>query len=330
MATGSFATVAGDVAVVRRRDGELTAVKLSDKTTPLADDGSNFSITRTAVVTREGGAIAAFWVDRGKLVRRVMDAAGSAQPAEVLAEDAEEYPPHAASVEGAGEAAAYVARRTNKDGERRARLWVDGKPTIDLSPDGSGAASVYLVPLGPKKLAAVWMDQRSALAPIHAAFLDLAAAPTIEREGVAWIAPPSELSSLVSAVRVGEGLVALSALPKDGSAFGLASLPVAVERPRDEAIWLDYPNGLDPAPVAPLSACGESLVVFVRPTARPIDAPKAMMLGTIDANGVVTERVEIARAARVDHVSAWGARDHGWVLWTADGRTRARRVRCGK
>jgi hypothetical protein len=322
--------VVGDLAVVRRRDGDLATVKLSDKTTPLADDGSNFAITRTSVVARDGGAVAAFFVDHGKLVRRVIDAAGAVAAPEVLADDAEEYPPHAAKVEGAGEAAAYVARRTNKDGERRARLWVDGKETIDLSPDGSGAASVFLVPLGPAKLSAVWMDQRSALAPIHAAWLDLSAAPRIEREGVAWIAPPSELSSLVSAARVGDGLVALSALPKDGAAFGLASLPVSVERPRDEAIWLDYPNGLDPAPVVPITVCGEPLVAFVRPTARPIDSPKVLMLGAIDASGVVTERLEIARAARVDHVSTWGARDHGWVLWTADGRTRARRVRCGK
>lgn len=327
VATGAYAALAGELLVIRRKDGELATVRLGDKPTPLADDGVAFARGKTAVAPRGTGA-AAYFVDAGKLVRRVVDDAGKTGPAEVLAEDAEEYPPHAAGLP-AGDVVAYVARRTSKDGERRARLWVDGKGISDLSPDGSGAASVFLVPLGASRIAAVWMDQRAALAPIHGAWLELSPEPKIEREGVTWIAPPSELSSVVTAVRVGDAIVAFTAVPKDGSTFGLAAVPVS-EHPHDDAVWLDYPNGLDPAPVVPLVLCDRPMVALVRPVARPIDAPRVLELATVEATGVVTPRLELARAGRIDHVTAWGTRDHGWVAWAGDGRTRVRRVRCGK
>jgi hypothetical protein len=229
-----------------------------------------------------------------------------------------------------------VARQRSADGDRRAKVWVEGKGTHELAPDGSGASSVFLAAAGPGRVAALWLDARSALAPLHAVPVELdgAGEPRMGHESTVWIAPPSELLSQVSAVRVAEqgGLVALLALPRNGMDFGLAGVPVAFGAPPLETVqWLDYPNGLDPAPIVPARFCGLPAVLMVRPTARPIDAPRSLELATVEAFGRVTPRLEIARASRVDHVAAWvSPRGDGWVAWVGDGRTLVRKVRCGK
>lgn len=334
VATGSFASLAEGGLVIRKRDGELVLVKLGDKPGSAEGDGSTFSRTRSATVDRGGGKTAVYWVDGGKLKRRTVDANGDNGPLEVVADDAEDgYPPHAVRTTGAKpvELAGYVARRATKDGERRAKLWVEGRGSHALSPEGSGGASVWLTLLSDDRVHAAWLDQRTAMTPVHVATVSLAGdGVTISTPVVAWNAPPSDQVSLVSSVLSGGAVVALMAGPKNGSDFGLAAVPIDDARPADDALWLDYPNGLDPAPVVPARFCGLPAAVIVKPTARPIDAPRAVSIVTVEASGRVTERAEVARAARIDHLAAWGSADGGWIAWAGDGRTLVRRVRCGK
>ncbi len=338
IATGAFVAVGSVGAVVRRKDDEMLLVRLGDRVTSLSDDGKLYARTRTLLIDR-GPASMAYWVSEGKLRRRLIDQEGKAGNIETVADDAEEgFMPHGVrNEEGtstAQDVVAYVGHKRSRDGERQARVWVEGKGTSALSPEGTGAASTWVVPRGPGRLVIVWSDARAALTPLHAAPLELdgAGEPRLSPETTLWMGSPSEsLASLVG-LRVDDTIVALTALPRDGLDFGLASVPVAFGAPpRDSAVWKLYPNGLDPAPVVPARLCGQPLVALVRPIERPVDSPRAIVLASVDALGQVTERSEIARAARVDHLTAWvSPRGDGWIGWVGDGRTKLRRVRCGK
>jgi hypothetical protein len=330
LATGSYASVGAAGLVVRKKDGSFLVVRLDDKPTATDDDGSQFTHGQTALTDREGASMA-YWVASGAVKRRLVSSDGTLGPLESVIDDASDGYPVFALRAGGADAVAYVAKKTSKDGERRARVWVEGKGSSDLSPSGSGATSLSLVERAPGAYAAVWLDGRSALAPIHAAELDVTTTPpSVSNEGVVWIAPPWELQAEVTTVRAGDTLVALVAQPKNGADFGLAAAPITFgAEPLNDAAWLDYPNGLDPAPAIPARFCGQPAIVLARPVARPVDAKKAVELATVEASGRVTIRQRIAEAGRIDHVSAWASpKGDGWVAWTGDGRTIVRRVRC--
>ena len=146
---------------------------------------------------------------------------------------------------------------------------------------------------------------------------------------VAWNAPPADgLLELALSPQKAQP-IALVAGPKNGAEFGLARVPIEPgARPRDDARWLDYPNGLDPAPVVSVSTCGRPGVVFARPTARALDAPKSLVHAWVDDRGELLEELEVARAQRFDHVDASALPTGAWVLYAADGRTLVRRLRC--
>jgi hypothetical protein len=340
LSTGAYVALGSIGAVIRRRDDEMLVVRLGGdaKLPSLPEDGKIFARSRTLLIDRAQGSTA-YWASEGKLLRRSLDADGKTGPIETIADDVEDgYPPHGVRNEGSSAVAqdlvAYVARPRSRDSERRARVWIEGKGLHDLSPDDSGGTSVWLTSLGPGRVGAVWIDARSALAPIHVMPIDLdgAGEPRFGKEGIAWMSPPSELQLNVAALRTDGGLVALLPVPKNGMDFGLAAVPVAFgAAPLHEPVWFDYPNGLDPAPVAPARFCGLAAAAIVRPTARPIDAPKALELVTVESSGKVSVRAEIGQAKRIDHVATWASpKGDGWVAWVGDGRTRLRRVKCGK
>ncbi len=338
IATGAFVALGSVGAMVRRKDDEVLLVRLGDKIAPLSDDGKLYSRGKTLAIDR-GVDTMLYWIAEGKLRRRLVDHEGKMAGVETVAEDAEDGTiPQGVRNEGnastAQDVVAYVARKRSRDGERQARVWVEGKGAVSLSTEGSGAAMVWVSLLEPGRLAIVWSDARAALTPVHAVPLDLdgAGEPRVGQESTLWMGSPSETFTSLSAVRVEDTLVALLPLPRNGIDFGLAALPVTFGAPpRDDAIWLGYPNGLDPAPVVAARFCGQPLVVLVRPTDKPIDAPKAVELASLEPSGRVTVRAEVARAGRIDHLTAWvSPRGDGWVGWVGDGRTRIRRVRCAE
>jgi hypothetical protein len=336
IATGSLAALSALGAVIRKRDGSVHLVPLGDKVTPLEDEGTAFSRTKTAVVDRADGGMV-YWAAEAKLRRRKLSRDGSAGPVEELASGVEDgYAVAALPLPGADEkdVVAFVARAPTRDGERAARVWIDGDGAYDLSPDGTGASSVALVTRG-TTITAVWLDARSALAPIHSRTIDatVKGQSRIGPETVVWIAPsPGELYATLGAVSGEHGVLAFSALPKNANDFGLAVVPVVPGKPPlESARWLDYPNGLDPAPAVGVTLCGRAGVVLARPLERAPESPRLIEFVTLGPDGTTAPDREIARGARVDHVAAWASpAGDGWIAWTADGRTRARRARCRK
>ncbi len=328
VATGSRAMLFRGGVVVRERGGAFVTARLGDKPGHIDDDGARFARTRTAIAESDGASWAV-WIEGGQLSRARLSAdGGETGPKETLAADAEEYAP-AAAMAGESLVVAYVARRAGHDDDRRAKLWVEGRGVTELSGD-SGASSLALLARDSSHLVAAWIDQRTALAPVHVAALDLSAPePKVGVSSVAWNAPPGDgLLELTLSPQPALAL-ALLAGPKNGADFGLARVPLEPgARPRDDARWLDYPNGLDPAPVVAVSTCGRPAVVFARPTARALDAPKVLIHAWLDERGELSEELEVARASRFDHVDAWAFPTGAWMLYAADGRTRVRRVRC--
>lgn len=287
---------------------------LGDKPPRLADDGARFARSRTSVTAKF-----AYFVSTGKLQR--LPLAGG--EAETLAEDAEEIAPAAVSW-GSREAVAYVAKRRTKDGERRARLWVD-KEAIDLSQEGAGGTAVALLATE-TSLRVGWLDQRTALVPLHLATVEGGPLRVTERR-LAWNAPPSDQPMDVSLTLPKDVLVGLLAVPKNGVDFGLARVPLAADT-REEAVWSLYPNGLDPAPALGFSACGRGAVAFVRPAAKAPDAPRAVMVAEVADDGSLSEEREVATAKQVDHLAVSATASGAWIAWAGDGRTWVRRLRC--
>jgi hypothetical protein len=335
--TGALVELGVVGAVVRRKDDEILLVRLGEKIAPLSDDGKLYARGRTLLIDR-GKDTMSYWIAGGKLRRRLIDAEGKAAPVETVADDAEDGTvPHGVRNEGgaaAQDVVAYVARKRSHDGDRHARVWIEGKGAHPLSSEGSGAASAWVTAVAPGRLVVVWNDARSALTPVHAASLELdgAGEPRIGSETVLWMGSPSESFPSISAVRAEGSVVALLPLPRNGLDFGLAAVPVVFgARPAEDALWLDYPNGLDPAPVLPARFCDKPLVALVRPTAQPTSAPKAVELASVESSGRVTVRLEVGRAGRVDHLATWvSPKGDGWIAWVGDGRTWVRHVRCGK
>ncbi|MCS6900417.1 MAG: hypothetical protein RMJ98_15500 [Myxococcales bacterium] len=336
--TGSLVELGAVGAVVRRKDDEILLVRLGEKIVPLSDDGKLYARGKTLLIDR-GKDTMSYWITGGKLRRRLIDAEGKTAPVETIAEDAEDGTvPHGVRNEGgsavAQDVVAYVARQRSQDGERHAQVWVEGKGVLPLSSEGSGAASVWVTATAPGRLVIVWNDARAALTPVHAAPLELdgAGEPRVGPETMLWMGSPSASFPSISAVRTEGGLVTLLPLPRNGLDFGLAAIPVVFgARPLEDALWLDYPNGLDPAPVLPARFCDKPLIALVRPTARPPSSPKVVELASIESSGRITVRLEVGRASRIDHLSSWvSPKGDGWVAWVGDGRTWVRHVRCGK
>ncbi len=300
---------------MRTKAGALLEVPLTARPKPLAGDGSDFARTRTVATARF-----AYYVSRGALER--LPLAGG--PAEVLVEHVEEITPAAVTWDDR-EAVAFVAERTSKDGERHARLWVDGE-TIDLSEEGAGGTAVALL-AAKSTLYAGWLDQRTALVPVHLATVEHGPLRVIRRQ-IAWNAPPSDqLMELTLTLPAGV-LVAVLATPKNGLDFGLARVPLGAET-REDAEWTLYPNGLDPSPALGFTACGVAGVAFVQPTDKAPSARRSIRVAEIGEDGALSNDLEVATAKQVDHLDVSPSAAGGaWVAWAGDGRTFVRRLRC--
>jgi hypothetical protein len=274
-----------------------------------------------------------YWVAHGKLVRRALAAGGHAATAEVLAEDAVDGSRVAAVVPDgplSQAVAAYLARPASKDADRAARLWVEKRGLRDLSPEGSGASSVGLATVG-SRMVAVTLDGRSAMTPVHARPIEIAAdgEPHVGQDVVVTVGPPPEEHTEVVVAAAKIGPLALVALAKDERGFGLASIVIGADPHMDAPIrWTDYPNGIDPAPVAAARACGGTLVAYARPESAARDAATVLELGAIGADGGVASRGVLARERGVRHVTIAAVPGGALIVWANVTRAFARVLRC--
>lgn len=263
----------------------------------------------------------AYWISHGRLVRRPIDGSGEL---EVLNEDARDHS-RAAAAEAHGRVAVAFLGRADAEGTSHARLWLEGKAPLDLTPEGAGASSVALTPLG-DHLLATSIDGRSAMTPMHARSVRLApAGATLGEDVVVWVGGPAQAWT-ETFVGAQEGKAwAHVPIERDATHFGLANVDLGPEPHLDcEVSFFDYANGIDLAPVATVELCGQAFVAFVRPTTSTPHAPQELALVRVDTNEAVT----IADARGFAAVSLSELPGGALLAYVADGRAWARGIGC--
>ena len=294
-------------------------------------DGSVDPISRTKddfAPFARGPAFAgphAYWIRGKSLVRRSVKAVG--EP-ELLADDAREGTRVAASEVGVDHKAvvAYIAETQE---ELVARLWLDGGKRLPLTPEGSQATSVNLIPSGDDLLAII-LEGRTSMSPVHARRLLLRGKiPRVEDDVVVWVGPPAQpLSEVVSLPSSQGDVFSFLALERTVTDFGLAQFRVAHDPQMDVKVdWLAYPNGINPAPIATGQACGQSLVVFARPSEARPRSPQELHVARLNGSGLAASEV-VARSRAFNNVSLAPVKGGALLTWTADWRTWARTIFC--
>ena len=308
-------TKSGAIALARSAKGPVRKGKIDSVPEPAA----------AFAVLGRGPAVAggyAHWVSGGRLHRRRADGSGEL---ESLADDARDGARVAAAVVKGGTAVAYVAR-ADSDGTSRVKLWLGQGRTLDLTVEGAGASSVALASVD-GRLIAVSIDGRSAMTPLHARSISIdgPGPPELGPDVVAWVAGPAHAFTEVSAGSDGTSAWALLPIERDATHFGLATVPLGSEPHMDaEVAFLEYPNGIDLAPVATARLCGKPYVALARPAAAAPRSPQELVLAPI-AGG---ETAVLANAAGFAAVSLAAAPGGGLVVYVADGRTWARGLEC--
>ncbi len=283
------------------------------------------------VALRRGPAVSggfAYWVDGKRLLRRTYARPGEL---ETLAEDARHSTRVAAPQErkpGEPALVAYVAGSPKGDGELKAHLWVEGSGVIDVSDEASTANSVAIT-RSHTGLVILSLEARTGMTPVHARSVRFEGEqPKLGDDVVVWVGGPVDpLTEIVGASGAHQRL-GFVATNRTATEFGLATLNVG-DKPRMGAPvrWVDYPNGLDPAPVATTTACKRAVVIFVRPSTSVPHALQELRLGFIGAEGVGDSFV-LARSRGFANVSIAGGEHGALVAYTADRRTWARALRC--
>jgi len=264
----------------------------------------------------------AYWIASGRLVRRRADGSGEL---ETLADDARDGARVAAQAVKGGVAVAYLDR-ADAEGASRVKLWLAAGRSFELTPEGAGASSVALASLD-GRLVAVSIDGRSAMTPLHARTIvvDGTGPPELGPDVVAWVAGPAHSFTEVSAGSDGTNAWALLPIERDATHFGLATVPLGSEPSMDPPVaFLDYPNGIDLAPVATARLCGKPYVALARPATAAPRSPQELVIAPL-AGG---QTAVLANAAGFAAVSLASAPGGGLVVYVADRRTWARGLEC--
>jgi hypothetical protein len=312
------------VVMLTRDDRLLLAPRAAgsrpDKTSvaPFDAPAAAFSVLRRAPAVAGGRA---YWISRGRLVRRALE---DDAPLEVLDAEARDNTRVSAVELKHGAAVAFLGR-ADAEGTSHARLWLEGKPVLDLTPEGAGASSVALTRSG-DHLLAVTIDGRSAMTPLHArAVRPEGTVATLGDDVVVWVGGPSQ--AWTEAFVGAEPGRAWAHVPieRDMTHFGLANVELGAEPHMDcDVAFFDYANGIDLAPVATATLCGHAHVAFARPTTSTPHSPQELVLvrsGTKEAQTLASARVFAA-------VSLTAVPGGALLAYVADGRSWARGIAC--
>jgi hypothetical protein len=299
---------------------------------PLGKKPGSIEATKEAkdhFVIARGPSVAgehAYWISSGRLVRRKLKggaleelAQGARSGTRVTALPKTENRP--ASV-------AYIGPAITPDARGAAYLWVEGSEPVVVSPEGSAASSVSLAATEDTLYVAT-LEGRTGMTPVHVREVDVSSGkPKLAEDVVVWVGGPAQSLTEVTAVNADDGLRALIPLERDITRFGLANVQVGSE-PKMSApvVWRPYPNGLDPAPVAVSSGCGDSYVVYARPAEARPRSPQELHLARLTTAGLGPSSV-VARASAFANVSAAETPQGVLVAYVADFRTWARVYSC--
>ncbi|HLK36546.1 MAG TPA: hypothetical protein VKU41_07315, partial [Polyangiaceae bacterium] len=235
----------------------------------------------------------------------------------VVASSRSGTPIAAAALAGSHAALAYLASRKTTEGwVSEAWLACDDDPPQRLSEDGSGATAVAMVPRAPALLALI-VDARAALTALHARPVRYEQRLSLGEDAVVFVGGPGDHRTRAALAVPKDGPSwALLPIAKDVGSFGLATVrvddPPRVDEP---VVWSMYPNGLDPAPVAAVSAA-HAWVARVRPRESEPGSQKMLELGEIDAAGAFVARDPIPTlGAPSDVAMVADAQGALWVSW---------------
>jgi hypothetical protein len=161
------------------------------------------------------------------------------------------------------------------------------------------------VAIGVDGLLALALDGRMGDSSVHAVRVQLGPGgkPGMGEDRVVWVGGSAERSTRLASLNVGPAPVAFLPMSKDMTGFGLVALVIQEGASEAGTWWLDYPNGLDPAPVAAASVCGRARVAFVRPERPEPGSPQILQLGEVTSDGRVVGMHTVATAQRIVHVA---------------------------
>jgi hypothetical protein len=339
--SGSLAILADGVLLRTKAEGDPLLYRSFDrrKTDRAEEDVAPalLSVLPAPAISRTSRA---YWVSHGRLVRRSFRRTGPGQvemdALEELAADAYDATRTAVWTVGERDAVAYIARPSRPRGDRRARLWIDGGTSFDLSDDAAGASSLALVGEG-DRIWAVSLDARAAMCPLHARTVEVrdGGPPLLGPDVVVFVGEPQASHTEISVALVEGEPIALVPLPKLGGGFGLASVAFRREPLLDSpARWTTYPKAADRALTAIASVGADAWIAYVRATDAASDADRSLVVAPLDREGPAGETL-VAQARRFTSLSfvltptgAGAACRAGWIAWTADGRAAARAIRC--
>lgn len=159
----------------------------------------------------------------------------------------------------------------------------DDGTELRLSEDGAGATTVALASRG-QGAVATYVDARRAMSPVHARTLSASPKLSLGKDAVLFIAGSAEPATRVALGVHGPTAFVLLPVAHDVD-FGLAIVKFDGEPTTDaNVVWSDYPNGLDPAPVA----ASEQFVARVRPSAAKFGSPQVLEIGAVDSGSFVS------------------------------------------
>ncbi len=268
----------------------------------------------------------AYFVSNGKLARRRVPTLG---PVEVLG-DARDHTRVAAlpATESRPAAAAFIVNPDKPTGSATAMLWVEGGDIVRLSPDGTGASSVSMAESGGEVLVAV-LDGRTGMTPVHVRkvqFVDKR--PALGENVVAWVAGPAQPTTELTLLATDKDAWIFSPLERETTRFGLAAVHIGGTPKMGSPVeWRMYPNGVDPAPVAAVHACGRELLVYTRPSTEAPGAEQELHLAASGDSGLESSDV-LAKAPGIQALTASGDADSLLVVYGHSSRTWALSVPC--
>jgi hypothetical protein len=333
IAMGGAATVYSK-GVIWRLSGNAASISLFGPNGPAPGPSEEertkkWSRGKVAVAEDASGAMHSYWIEGKELIRNKITPDGKFENPEVVVHDAVSGSSPAALRSNGRDVVAYMAVGNASNKERHARLWVEGGGILDLSPEGSGASSVALVPMGEGQVIAMWLDARSAMTPVHARRFEVREKTTaIAADDVVFVGGPPEGYPELTAIRVGSSAAALLPLSTD-KGFALHDILVNWQG-KIKIGTLDYPNGMDIAPVAGASACGESIIIYTRPEKKEPGSPQVLELATVGANATIDVEEVAAYPGHVLELSAAATDENTvWAVYTANAKSFALRISCG-
>ncbi len=175
------------------------------------------------------------------------------------------------------------------------------------------------------------LDARLSMTPVHARTVSVAGdRVSLGKDAVVFVGGSPEIGVSMALAQSKETAFALVPLPMETVRFGMAIVPLPLPA-RDDMpfVWSQYPNGLDPAPLAATLGADRPTVVSLRPESAEPGSKRVLELGTLDENGGYSARGTIHPAGKVAEIriarDAFGA---DWILYGDSSKTWLERRLC--